>query len=509
MAEEIVALRGGTRRYPGVLALDRADFTIAPGEVRALLGKNGAGKSTLIRMLTGAEEPDEGTVWIGGRQLEGAGVARTQAADSLGVRAVYQELSLVPGMSIAENMFLGHWPRRGIALDHAAMAARAREAMAVMGLRLDPRREVAALSTAEMQLVEIARSFMGTPRLVILDEPTSSLHAAEVDLVFRAVRGLAARGIAVIYVSHRMAEIREIADTATIIRDGRVIETLPVAEARTADIVRMMLGRAHAEAARPLPLPQGETLLSVRNLSVPPKLSGIELDLRAGEVLGIAGILGAGRTELLRAIAGLDTPASGTVTLLGRDVTNATFAAHVQAGLGFTPENRKEQGILPLLSVDENITVSDMAAVSDGPVLLWRKIRAAGRAIIDRLDIKASSGATPIVTLSGGNQQKAVIGRWLHARSRVLLLDEPTRGVDVESKSQIYAICRELAASGRAVIFVSSEAEELPLVCDRAIVLLDGRVTAEFRGEEIDADRLAAASMAEGATSSPVKEGVQ
>lgn len=499
----IVEVRGASRRYPGVLALDNADFTMQPGEVRALLGKNGAGKSTLIRSLTGAESPDSGTIAINGHVLKETGTARTLEAQSLGVAAVYQELSLVAGMSIAENMFLGTWPTflgtwpaKGIVLDHAVMATRAREALQSVGLALDPRREVSTLTTAEQQLVEIARAFMGNPKLVILDEPTSSLHHSEVQRVFDAVRALAARGIAVIYVSHRMAEIREIAHTATVIRDGRIIETLPVAEARTEDIVEMMLGRAEAGGQALVSTARDEVMLEVQDLGLAPKLHGISFTLRSGEVLGLAGILGSGRSELLRAIAGVDRPDHGTVMIAGQDTTALDYAVKTRLGIGLTPENRKEEGILPLLGVDENITLTDLDRVSNGPALNWSRLRAAAAQVIARLSIKTANGATPIGTLSGGNQQKAVIGRWIHARSRIFLMDEPTRGVDVESKNQIYGIIRKVAAEGAGVIFVSSEAEELPKVCDRVLVIADGSIAGEFLQGEMDANSLMSASMA-------------
>ena len=496
-AAPVAEIRGATKTYPGVLALDDVDFAIVPGEVRALLGKNGAGKSTLIRLLTGAEAPHAGEVRIAGSLLTQVGSLRTQEAGVRGVRAVYQELSLVPGMSIAENMFLGAWPQRGFALDHREMERRTTAAMRELELRLDPRREVSTLSTAERQMVEIARAVMGEPRLVILDEPTSSLHAAEVGQVFKAVRALATRNIAVIYVSHRMSEIREIAEAATIVRDGRIIETLPVRSARTADIVRMMLGKEEKEEQVLVSGARPEILLAVRGLSVPPKLADISFELHAGEVLGLAGVLGSGRTELLRAIAGLDEPVTGSVVLNGDDVTGRTYGELVKRGLGLTPENRKDEGIIPLLGVDENIVMTKLDAVSGVGLLSWAKVREAARAIVRRLDIRAASERTPIGTLSGGNQQKAVIGRWLFAGSRLLLLDEPTRGVDVESKAQIYAIIREIAAAGAGVIFVSSEVEELPRVCDRALVLRGGRVAVEVAAAGMNADRLMEASMAE------------
>jgi len=490
----VAELRGAFRRYPGVVALDGVDFSVQPGEVRAVLGKNGAGKSTLIRLLTGAETPDEGIVLLGGEPFREQGGGRTREATRRGLRAVYQELSLVPSMSIAENMFLGAWRRRGGMLDHAAMVVETHHALHRLGLDLDPHLPVSALSPAARQMVEIARAFLGTPRLVILDEPTSSLAAAEVDQVCSAVRAAADQGVAVLYVSHRMNEIRRLADSATVLRDGRIISTLPVAEARTEDIVQMMLGRV-AQAQRVEPRTGGQPLLSVRALSLPPKLANVSFELRAGEVLGIAGLLGSGRTELLESILGLRKPEAGTILVDGASVPRRSYKGMIRRGFGYTPESRKEDGIIPLLGVDENTVITDFRRVDRAGVLSGDAIARATRTIIDRLHVKTAATSTPVVTLSGGNQQKVVIGRWIHARSRILLLDEPTRGVDVEAKRQIYDIIRSLAREGRAILFVSSEIEELDQVCDRVLVLRQGCMAEEHQAPDIDAERLLAACL--------------
>ena len=491
----IASVRGARKRYPGVLALDGVDFDIAPGEVRALLGKNGAGKSTLIRLLTGATAPDEGEVTIAGRVLAGTGPQRTVEAGRHGVRAVYQELSLVPGMSILENLFLGHWPSRGGVLAHGAMDRMCRTALGALGLALDPARRVETLSPAERQLVEIARALLGEPRIVILDEPTSSLAAAEVDSLFQAVRRVAAAGIAVIYVSHRMAEIREIAATATVMRDGRVVDTIAVAGASTAEIVEMMLGHEAGEERLVTQATHGPVVLDVKGLVSRPKLAGVDFELRRGEVLGFAGLLGAGRTELLHAIAGLAPVHAGSITMNGCDLVGKSYVQRVRAGIGLTPESRKEDGILPLLGVDENIVAADFGSVTRFGVVSGTRMATAAAEIIARMGVKTARPGTPIGTLSGGNQQKAVIGRWIHAGSQILLFDEPTRGVDVEAKAQIYRIVRQLAAAGKSVVFVSSEVEELPNVCDRVLVLKHGRVVESFAAPDIRTDRLMAACL--------------
>ena len=491
----VAAVHSATKQYPGVLALDDVDFEIHQGEVRALLGKNGAGKSTLIRLLTGATVPDSGEVTIDGAALTGSGTQRTVEAARLGVRAVYQELSLIVGMSIAENLFLGRWPSSMGVLSHGEMEHQARETLARLGLKLDPRRRVATLSPAERQLVEIARVMIGEPKLVILDEPTSSLAAAEVELLFKAVRSLAAAGIAVIYVSHRMSEIRQIAEAATVMRDGRVAGTVEVAGADTAEIIRLMLGHSEQKDRLVGEARGGDTVLSVRHLAVPPKLAGVSFDLRRGEVLGFAGLLGSGRTELLRAIGGLDAVRAGTVLLDEKDITRGSYGERVKSGIGMTPESRKEDGIMTLLGVDENTVATDFSKVAVNGVISASKMAEAAGDIIRRIGIKTARIDTPVGTLSGGNQQKVVIGRWIYAGSRILLLDEPTRGVDVEAKSQIYALIRQLAAEGKSIIFVSSEIEELPKVCDRVLVLKDGGFVQEFVAPGIETDALMAACL--------------
>ena len=490
----VAEVRAATRRYPGVVALDAVSFTVMFGEVRAILGKNGAGKSTLIRLLTGAETPDTGEVLLDGRPLLASGAQRTREAAGRGLRAVYQELSLVPGMSIAENMFLGAWPRRRFVLDQATMTGQAAEALRTLGLTLDPRRMVDTLGPAARQMVEIARAFLGSPRLVILDEPTSSLAAAEVDHVCAAVRKVAASGVAVLYVSHRMNEIRRLADTATVMRDGRIVSTLPVAGAATEDVVRMMLGRA-APVRPSRHAAIGAAVLSVRGIAAPPKLRSVDFDLHAGEVLGIAGLLGSGRTELIEIVLGLRAAEAGTIAVGGEVVRRPDYKAMLRRGFGYTPESRKEDGIVPLLGVDENTVLTDFGRVQRGGILSATAIGDATRGVIERLHVKTARTTTPIGTLSGGNQQKLVTGRWIHARSRILLLDEPTRGVDVEAKTQIYEIIHDLAGEGRAILFISSEIEELDQVCDRVLVLRDGSIAEEHVAPAIDVGRLLAACL--------------
>ena len=423
-AVPVAKVVAGNKRYPGVVALDNVNFTLNKGEVRALLGKNGAGKSTLIRMLTGSERPDSGDIWIGETRLEGDEATLTRRAAELGVRAVYQELSLVEGLTVAENLCLGQWPRRNGMIDYLQMAQDAQRCLQALGVDVSPEQLVSTLSPAQKQLVEIARVMKGEPRVVILDEPTSSLASAEVELVISAVKKMSALGVAVIYVSHRMEEIRRIASCATVMRDGQVAGDVMLENTSTHHIVSLMLGRDHVDIAPVSPQEiVDQAVLEVRALRHKPKLEDISFTLRRGEVLGIAGLLGAGRSELLKAIVGLETYEQGEIVINGEKITRPDYGDMLKRGIGYTPENRKEAGIIPWLGVDENTVLTNRQKISANGVLQWSTIRRLTEEVMQRMTVKAASSETPIGTLSGGNQQKVVIGRWVYAASQILLLD--------------------------------------------------------------------------------------
>ena len=423
-AVPVAKVVAGNKRYHGVVALDNVNFTLNKGEVRALLGKNGAGKSTLIRMLTGSERPDSGDIWIGETRLEGDEATLTRRAAELGVRAVYQELSLVEGLTVAENLCLGQWPRRNGMIDYLQMAQDAQRCLQALGVDVSPEQLVSTLSPAQKQLVEIARVMKGEPRVVILDEPTSSLASAEVELVISAVKKMSALGVAVIYVSHRMEEIRRIASCATVMRDGQVAGDVMLENTSTHHIVSLMLGRDHVDIAPVAPQEiVDQAVLEVRALRHKPKLEDISFTLRRGEVLGIAGLLGAGRSELLKAIVGLETYEQGEIVINGEKITRPDYGDMLKRGIGYTPENRKEAGIIPWLGVDENTVLTNRQKISANGVLQWSTIRRLTEEVMQRMTVKAASSETPIGTLSGGNQQKVVIGRWVYAASQILLLD--------------------------------------------------------------------------------------
>lgn len=493
--ELIAEVSGISKSYGAVEALKGVDFSISRGEVRALLGKNGAGKSTLIRVLAGVEEPDAGTLRINGQALQGSGV---RSANSLGVRTVYQELSLISEMTVAENIFMGQWPNRFGVMKLSEIFDKCEKVLSEFGLDISPRARISELSIAQRQLVEIARAVSSNPSLLILDEPTSSLGSGEVELVLSIVKAISERGVAVIYVSHRLAEIRKIADTVTVIRDGMIAANLSIEEASPSEIAKSMLGKISEERASDMsPKPGNEIAMSVDELRVGSKVQGVSLDIRAGEVLGLAGLLGSGRTELLQALAGLTRVSSGSVTTFGVPTQNRGRRLTRRLGVGYTSEDRKSDGIVAERGIDENLVMSDWGKVSSLGVISNTQLTRMSQKLIDDLNIRAESTKVLIKNLSGGNQQKVVIGRQLHVGSRILLLDEPTRGVDIEAKSQIYGLLRTLAANGDAVVFVSSEIEELALVADRVIVLSGGAVVGTFEAPDFDTEKLLVAAMAE------------
>ncbi|MDQ0391756.1 sugar ABC transporter ATP-binding protein [Labrys monachus] len=475
----VLAVRECFKAYPGVQALDGVNFEIAAGEVRALLGKNGAGKSTLVKILAGITTPDRGDVLVGG---EVARLESPHSARERGIAIVNQELAIVPELSVAENIYLGRWSeasgQRGF-VRPAVLEAKAARQLAELGVDLDPRTKAGRISIAHQQIVEIAKALSFRPRLLILDEPTSSLPASEVERLLALVRHLSSRGIAIIYVSHRMDEIPKIAHSVTVLRDGRHIATRPIGEMPTAEVVRLMTGGAStAFAPTPRTASLGEVALRVSNLS-DEKLAGITFELRKGEILGLAGLLGSGRTRLLRMIYGLSQPFAGSVEIIGAAMRGASPRRSIACGLGFAPEDRKREGLALGMSVANNLAMSCPARIRRGGFLSRSRENAIAAASIRRLSIKVDDPGRAVHTLSGGNQQKIVLGKWLNAGIGILLLDEPTRGVDIEAKIQIYGLLRELAADGIAVIVASSEMEELFVMCDRLLVMTQGRIAAE------------------------------
>jgi ribose transport system ATP-binding protein len=467
------------------------------------MGQNGAGKSTLIKILTGAYRRDAGTITLDGHQVDFHSPQQAQAG---GISTIYQEVNLVGFRSVAENIFLGREPRRLGLIDRGRMHARARELLERLGVRVDVARPLGELNVALQQMVAIARAISFEARLVVMDEPTSSLDEAEVATLFEVIRQLKADGVSVVFVSHRLDEVYAICDRVTIMRDGRTVDDRALTDVSRLELVARMLGKELAEVRRSgatgfsdATHHAEERLLEARGLrGADRRLDHADVSVRAGEIVGLAGLLGSGRTELARAIFGADPVAAGEVKVDGRPVRFASPADAIKAGIGLAPEDRKSEGIIPEMSLRENLTLALLPAISRWGIVDRRRQQAVVDRFIQRLDIKTTGPEQKIRELSGGNQQKVLLARWLCLDPRLLLLDEPTRGIDVGAKGEIQALINELADSGLGVLMISSELEELVEGSDRVVVLRDGRTVAELPHEVVSEDAIMEA-MAEGA----------
>ncbi|MFI2614648.1 sugar ABC transporter ATP-binding protein [Streptomyces sp. NPDC018584] len=488
----LLTMSGITKSFPGVRALDGVDLQVQAGEVHCLLGQNGAGKSTLIKVLAGAHQPDGGEIrWRGERTALRSPIT----AMRLGIATIYQELDLVEGLSVAENVHLGHEPTA------AGFVVRGREAKASTAALLkrlghaeiDPGRLVGELSAAQRQIVSMARALSHEVRLIVMDEPSAALDPDEVDNLFRIVGDLTGDGVAVVYISHRLEEIRRIGDRVTVLKDGRAVAGgLPAKSTPTKDVVALMTGRnvEYVFPDRPTQRSTQQPVLTARGLSRHGEFAPLDLDLRPGEIVGLAGLVGSGRSEILETIYGARKPSAGHVSVDGRPLRPGSVRAAVRAGLGLAPEERKAQALLMLESVTRNVSVSSMSRFSRGGWLDRGAEREAARAATRELSLRPDQPSAPVRTLSGGNQQKAVLARWLLRGCRVLLLDEPTRGVDVGARAELYAVIRRLADEGLAVLLVSSEVPEVLGLADRVLVLREGRVVHTAPARDLDEHRV-------------------
>ncbi len=488
MAEPAVRFDAITRRFPGVQALTNVSLEIAAGSCHALCGENGAGKSTLGKILAGIHTPDSGRVVIDGKEVHFASPRDALAA---GVGMVHQELAFCDNLSVAENLCLGALPSRSGLLDRDAMGERATAMLAEIGTSLDVWRTVGSLTIAQQQMVQIAMAVSGGARIIIFDEPTSSLSQVEADRLYELIGRLKARGVACIYVSHRMPEVFRLCDTVSVLRDGQHVGTRPIAGLSEHELVQMMIGRPLAEyVPRPEGVVLGDEVLRVDGLSSPGKFHDISFSLRAGEVLGLAGLVGAGRSEVAQALFGLDHARRGSVVVHGKAVRLKEPAQAIALGLGLVPEDRKRQGLIPQESALHNLSLSILRRLSRLTWLRRREERHVAKEFFDRLRVRAASLDTVVAGLSGGNQQKIVLARWLAARATVLILDEPTRGVDVGAKAEIHALIGELAARGNAILLISSELPEILTLATRILVLRGGRLVGELTREQATQDRL-------------------
>ena len=478
--EVLLEATGVSKTFPGVIALDEVSFEVRAGEVNALVGENGAGKSTLIKLMSGNYALDSGTVTVGGRMLE----PDPAAAHALGVATIHQEAHLVPGMTVAENIMLGHWPTRWGVIARREQMRRAAEAIARVAPDLSPDTFAHRLTPAEGQLVEIARAISENSRILIMDEPTTSLSGREIDQLFGVVDELKAQGMGIVFVSHWLEEVFRIADRVTVLRDGGLVGSRPAGELDADEVIRMMVGRVVAHVTAP-PRPIGETVLEVRNLTRAGVVDDVSFAVRAGEIVTLAGLVGAGRTEVASCVFGIDAYEEGTVTLAGKRLRPGDPRAAIDAGIGLVPEDRRAQALVTGLSVGTNATLAVLDRIAPGGLISRRREEEAVASATRPVAVKMASAEVPVSTLSGGNQQKVVLGRWLARGPKLLILDEPTKGVDIGAKAEISEIIIRLAEQGAAILLISSELPEVLSLSDRVLVMRSGRIVGELGREAL------------------------
>jgi ribose transport system ATP-binding protein len=490
----VLSMRGISKRYPGVVALDDVGLTLLPGEVHGLVGENGAGKSTLIKILAGAIHADSGEIVIGGRSIERPTPAEMHEH---GIAVIYQELMLAPHLTVVENLFLGRLPRGAFGIiDWREAHRRAADLMDRLGFRVDPAARLDRLSVAQRQMVEIASALSRNARIVVLDEPSAVLGGAELDKLFEIIRRLSAQGVSFIYISHRLSEVFAICDNVTVLRDGRRVGSRPIGEVDTNGLISMMVGRTLADIYPKRRRTIGNPVLSVRGLNRSRVLHDIDLDVRAGEILGICGLAGSGRTELMRALMGADRAGTKSYTLRGRERRIATPAAAIRERMCLLPEDRKTQGCFLPQSVAFNMTISRLGKIRRGVMLSHGTERRIAGDLVRRLNVRTPGTDTLVHQLSGGNQQKCLIARSLNADCDILLIDEPTRGVDVGAKREIYELLAQLADDEHAaIVMVSSELPEVLGLSDRILVMRDGRIAGRFERADATEERLMAAAV--------------
>jgi ribose transport system ATP-binding protein len=483
----LVQLVNISKQFPGVLAVNNVSLEIFPGEVHVVAGENGAGKSTLMKLLSQVERPTAGTVLLNGQEVP---FVSPQHAQRLGISMVYQEFALAPHLTVAQNIVLGRESARFGVINRRAEIEQARRLLQRVGLRIDPKRLVSTLSVAEQQMVEIAKALDVEAKLVIMDEPTATLTEREITHLFAVIRGLTAQGIAVLYISHRLDEIFQIADRVTVMRDGKVVATLPRSEIDQQKLIRFMVGR-DIHNLYPKPEPKlGPVVLRVEGITRSRVLHQCSFEVRGGEILGFAGLIGSGRTELARAVFGADPIDAGSIWLEGKRLSIKTPASAIAAGIGYLTEDRKRNGLAMTLDIAQNITLVNLPTVASW-IDRGREERVALRAR-QRFNIRTPSVHRKVAILSGGNQQKVIVARWLETRARVLFFDEPSRGIDVNAKAELFELIGTLASEGRAIVMISSYLPELMNMCDRLVVMHEGCIAGELQRSEFTEERIMA-----------------
>lgn len=498
--ETILEFKGVSKDFPGVRALDKVDFDLKRGEVHALVGENGAGKSTLIKILAGVYPPTGGEIYYHGEKVE---IRNPKVGLNMGISVIYQELNLVPYISVAKNIFLGREPRRKwlpFLIDYPRLHEDAREILASIGAEIDPRVNAVELGMAQSQLVEMAKAFSVKASILVMDEPTATLTQKEIKQLFRSIEEFKKKGIGIIYISHRLEEIFDVADRVTVLRDGKGMATMPVSEMKNLDeIIRLMVGRSMtAYFSREFLKEKGDVALEVNNLTREGVLNAVNLHVRSGEIVGLAGLVGAGRTELARALFGVDRFDGGEVKIFGKNVT-MTPARSVALGIGFIPEDRKKEGLALILPVKENVIVASLKKLFPRWLINPARQSKAVNEYVKALRIVTPSIMRIVRYLSGGNQQKVVVAKWLCTRAKVFIFDEPTRGVDVGAKAEIHQLMNEMVKEGAAILMISSELPEVLHMSDRIYVMHEGRVVKELQQDEADQETVLRYAMAGGA----------
>ena len=496
MTETILELRGITKYFPGIKALDGVDLNIRPGEVHALIGENGAGKSTLVKILTGVHEPTAGQILYQGREMQFRNALEAQAA---GITAIHQEASMFPELSIAENIFMGHHLKAGGGLrnlDWRGMRKKTSVLLEQIDLDLHPDTLIRNLGVAQRHMVEIAKALSIDARVVIMDEPTSALTLREVEDLYKIIRRLREEGKAIIFISHKFDEITEIADYFTVLRDGRYIGEGKVSETSVDRIVTMMVGRSLDQMFPKSQAEIGEKILEVRNISQPGFFKDISFDLHKGEILGFFGLIGSGRTEVMRSIFGIEHLHKGSVSVNGRPVHIRNPKDAINLGIAYVPEDRQTQGVILDMDLSKNITLPQLDSISPWGRIDRRRERSIAQEYGSMMEIRSSGWNVNANTLSGGNQQKVVLAKWLATRPAILILDEPTKGIDVGTKAAVHKFVSDLATEGLGVILVSSELPEVLGMADRIIVMHEGRITQEFTRDEADSEKIIRAATA-------------
>jgi ribose transport system ATP-binding protein len=483
----VVEIRGVSKRFPGVQALEDVSLDIRPGEVHAVAGENGAGKSTLMKLLSQLERPTDGTIEVEGKQVR---FRNPRHAQRLGIAMVHQEFALAPHLSVADNLALGRERTHAGFIVRGSERRHAQELLERVRLDIDPRRRVSTLSVADQQRVEIAKALAVDAKVVIMDEPTATLTEPEIDELFELIEELKGNGIAIFYISHRLEEVVRIADRVTVMRDGHVVETLEKGDFDESRLVSLMVGREIDNLYPKQKCEIGDVVLRVEGLTRPGILHDCSFQVRAGEILGFAGLIGAGRTELARAVFAADPVSEGRIELDGQQLELSSPAEAIATGIGYLTEDRKGDGLAMQLPVSQNITLARLPG--RGMWIDRKREHAAAERRREQLDIRTPSLRTPVEALSGGTQQKVVVARWLETDARVLFFDEPTRGIDVGAKAELFKLIGELAADGRAIVLISSYLPELTNMCDRIVVVRDGRTVGELKRNEFDEERIMA-----------------